>query len=94
MMDVYGLPIVLGVVVAFLAVNWIYFKVLRLALLKNLVDNPDARKLQKIPVPVMGGVAVFFGVICGALFIPVACALIRFGACGVFMIFRGTWLSL
>jgi len=73
MMDVYGLPIVLGVVVAFLAVNWIYFKVLRLALLKNLVDNPDARKLQKIPVPVMGGVAVFFGVICGALFISSIC---------------------
>lgn len=72
-MDVYWLPILLGVVVAFLAVNWIYFKVLRLALLKNLVDNPDARKLQKTPVPVMGGVAVFFGVMCGILFISSIC---------------------
>ncbi len=46
---------------------WIYFKILAIAKTKNLVDNPDARKLQKQPVPVMGGIAVFFGVICGTL---------------------------
>lgn len=27
----------------------------------KLVDNPEARKLQKEPVPVIGGIAVFFG---------------------------------
>lgn len=75
-MDVCWLLVILGAVVAFSAVNWIYFKVLRLALLKDLVDNPDARKLQKNPVPVMGGVAVFFGMICGALLISSLC---RFG---------------
>ena len=33
--------------------------------MKNLVDNPDARKLQRNPVPVMGGIAVFFGIVIG-----------------------------
>ena len=50
-------------IVALFATWWIFKKVLRIALLKNIVDNPDARKLQKIPVPVLGGVAVFFGMI-------------------------------
>ena len=36
---------------------------MKIALLKNIVDNPDARKLQRTPVPVLGGVAVFFGVV-------------------------------
>ena len=40
-------------------------KVLKIAILKNIVDNPDARKLQRNPVPVMGGVAVFFGIAIG-----------------------------
>ena len=40
-------------------------KVLKIAILKNLVDNPDARKLQRNPVPVMGGIAVFFGIAIG-----------------------------
>ena len=52
---------------------WVYFKILYIAIEKNLVDNPDARKLQKRPVPVMGGIAVFFGVICGTLFSTCIC---------------------
>lgn len=45
---------------------WIVFRpILKIALLKNVVDRPDARKLQKSPVPVLGGVAVFFGIIVG-----------------------------
>ena len=58
-----GLP----VVVSLLAVRWVYFKVLKIAKEKNLVDNPDARKLQKVPVPVVGGLAVFFGLLFGLL---------------------------
>ena len=42
---------------------WVYFKILEIANEKNLVDNPNARKLQKRPIPVMGGIAVFFGVL-------------------------------
>lgn len=50
---------------AFLATCFIYPKVLRIALEKNIVDNPDARKLQRVPVPVLGGAPGFFGVMAG-----------------------------
>ena len=50
-----------------LAVHWVYFKILRIAKTYSLVDNPDARKLQKWPVPILGGIAVFFGLIAGVL---------------------------
>lgn len=59
--------------VSMLMTFWVYFKILAIAKEKNLVDNPDARKLQKRPVPVMGGIAVFFGVICGTLFATCLC---------------------
>ncbi|MDE5730426.1 MAG: undecaprenyl/decaprenyl-phosphate alpha-N-acetylglucosaminyl 1-phosphate transferase [Alistipes sp.] len=39
----------------------------KIAILKNITDNPDARKLQKVPVPCLGGVAVFFGIIMALL---------------------------
>lgn len=59
--------ILISATVSLLAVHWIYFKVLKIAKEKNLVDNPDARKLQKTPVPVVGGLAVFFGLTFGLL---------------------------
>ncbi len=46
-------------------VIWIHPRLVKIALLKNIVDNPDARKLQRTPVPVLGGVAVFFGIVIG-----------------------------
>lgn len=51
--------------VAFFATLWMHPKVLKIAIMKNLVDNPDARKLQRRPTPVMGGLAVFFGLLLG-----------------------------
>ena len=39
--------------------------IVRIAKERGLVDSPDARKLQKQPVPVLGGLAVFFGVVVG-----------------------------
>lgn len=33
----------------------------RFALKKGIVDNPNARKLNRVPVPVLGGVGVFTG---------------------------------
>lgn len=53
--------------VSLLAVHWVFPKVLHIAKNKNLVDNPDARKLQKEPVPVLGGIAVYFGLVTGLL---------------------------
>lgn len=48
---------------ALLASIWVFPKVLKIAFDKNIVDNPDARKLQRVPVPVLGGVAVVFGIL-------------------------------
>lgn len=57
--------IILPALLALLGTLWIHPKVLKIAILKNIVDNPDARKLQRNPVPVMGGIAVFFGIVIG-----------------------------
>ena len=55
--------IVIPFVVSILAAIWIYPKMLHIALSKNIVDNPDARKLQRIPIPVLGGMAIMFGIL-------------------------------
>ncbi len=57
--------IIIPFLVAVISTSWIHPKILKIAIEKNLVDNPDARKLQRRPTPVMGGVAVFFGLILG-----------------------------
>ena len=63
------LSISLGLLAAFisalLVVVFVHPRVVAFAKKRNIVDNPDARKLQRNPVPVMGGVAVFFGLIAG-----------------------------
>ncbi len=61
------MAVMIGALGALLAVHWIYFKILKIALVKGLVDNPDARKLQKRPVPVVGGLAVYFGLLTGMM---------------------------
>lgn len=48
-------------------VKWIYLKILKIAKIKDIVDNPNVRKLQKTPMPVLGGLAVFFGLLMGLL---------------------------
>lgn len=49
--------------VSLLSTWWIFKYIHRISVLKNIVDNPEERKLQKYPVPVLGGIAVFFGII-------------------------------
>ena len=49
----------------------LYPSVRRFAVRHGIVDNPDARKLQRVPVPVLGGFAVFCGFY-GALIILLA----------------------
>ena len=51
-----------------IAVIWIHPIIVKIAHQKNIVDNPNARKLQAMPVPVLGGAAVFFGIIIGLAF--------------------------
>ena len=46
--------------------TWLIFKkVLKIAIIKNIVDKPEARKIQLVPVPVLGGIAVFWGIVVG-----------------------------
>ena len=52
----------LSFVIAAMVVFVIQPSLVRIAHMKSIVDNPDARKLNKKPVPVLGGVAVFFGI--------------------------------
>ncbi len=52
-----------------LASVWILHpQIIKIARLKEIVDNPNARKLQKEPVPILGGVAVFFGIFMSLMF--------------------------
>ena len=62
-----ALIILVSALAAYFAVKWVYFKVLWIAKKYSIVDNPDARKLQKRPVPVLGGITVFFGLAMGVL---------------------------
>jgi len=43
----------------------VYPFVLRYALRHQVVDNPDARKIHRKPIPVMGGVVVYAGILAG-----------------------------
>ena len=61
------LQMVIAGLMSLVAVHWIFMKILQIAKVKQLVDNPDARKLQKVPVPVLGGLAVYFGLIAGMM---------------------------
>lgn len=47
--------------VAFVVTMLAYPHVLSYARRHNIVDNPNARKLQRVPVPVMGGLTVYIG---------------------------------
>lgn len=47
--------------IAFVLTSAIYPWVLSYAVRHRVLDNPNERKLQRVPVPVMGGVAVWLG---------------------------------
>ncbi len=52
------LPAVLAAVV----VAALHPRLVKIAIMKNIVDNPNARKLNKEPIPVLGGAGIFMGV--------------------------------
>ena len=53
--------------VSLAVVGCIHSHVVKFAVKHNIVDHPDYRKLQKTPVPVLGGLAVFVGMAAGLL---------------------------
>lgn len=55
--------ILISFFISMFLVCWLHPRLVKIALLKNIVDNPEARKLQRMPVPILGGVAVFFGIV-------------------------------
>ena len=73
--------ILISTLLAFLGTLWIHPKILKIAIAKNLVDNPDARKLQRRPIPNMGGPAVFFGMTIG-----LCCSQIVLNSPNIFML--------
>ncbi len=59
------LTVALPIFVASIVVFVIHPHLVKIAKMKLIVDNPNARKLNKVPVPVLGGVGVFFGLMFG-----------------------------
>ncbi len=55
------LPFSLGLLCVWYVHPWM----VRIAELKDIVDEPSSRKLQRRPVPILGGVCVFLGAVVG-----------------------------
>lgn len=81
------LTYILPLIVSIAAVSIIHPLLVKIALQKHIVDEPNARKLQERPVPTMGGIAVFFGIavgmaclcftgICSSLFVVIISMLV------------------
>ena len=89
-----ALTLIIASIVSLFSSFWIHPYILKLAKMKHITDDPDAlRKFQKDPVPLLGGHAVFFGIMtgmlvaqcvldCQSLFsvIIVSCLLLSFGS--------------
>lgn len=60
-----SLQLLISTLSSLIAMHWIFTKILEIAKSKGIVDNPGSRKLQDAPVPVMGGAAVFGGLVVG-----------------------------
>ena len=57
------LVMMVAMVISLMVFPW----ALRFARAHGIVDNPNARKLQRVPVPVFGGVVVYSGILAGGL---------------------------
>ena len=67
------LQILISALVALLCTNWIHPYLLKVSKEKNIVDNPDARKLQRVPIPILGGLNVVFGMLSGLMVYTLFC---------------------
>ena len=63
------LPYLITLFLSFGIVCMVHPYLVRFALKRGIVDNPNARKLNRIPVPVLGGVGVFLGFIVALYFV-------------------------
>lgn len=63
------LPYLITLFLSFGIVCAVHPYLVRFALKRGIVDNPNARKLNRVPVPVLGGVGVFLGFIAALYFV-------------------------
>lgn len=85
---------ILVAVVSLLVSLMVYPLVLKYARAHGIVDNPNARKLQRVPVPVMGGVVVYAGILVGGLLLNafLHSDILIYGLIGMtVMMFIGVW---
>ena len=59
--------IVMSALISTIVSMFFYPIALRFAKIYGIVDNPDMRKLQRMPVPLMGGLVVYLGILTGGL---------------------------
>ncbi len=59
--------ILIAMTVAFLVASLMFPLVLRLAQYYHFVDNPNARKLQRQSIPLLGGIVVYCGILAGII---------------------------
>ena len=52
-----------ALLISFVTVILLHPQLVKIALLKDIVDKPNARRLNRTPIPVLGGVGVFLGFI-------------------------------
>lgn len=60
--------IAFSLLIALLSAWLIHPKIVAVAKLKGITDDPNVRKLQRKPIPVLGGIVVFFGIMMGLAF--------------------------
>jgi UDP-N-acetylmuramyl pentapeptide phosphotransferase/UDP-N-acetylglucosamine-1-phosphate transferase len=86
--------IVLVFFISFVVASLMHQPVLNFAKKHHIYDNPEKRKLQRNPVPVMGGFVVFFGAMAGSLcywFTENSLALVPIQIAMLMMLLIGAW---
>jgi UDP-N-acetylmuramyl pentapeptide phosphotransferase/UDP-N-acetylglucosamine-1-phosphate transferase len=86
--------IVLVFFISFVVASLMHQPVLNFAKKHHIYDNPEKRKLQRNPVPVMGGFVVFFGAMAGSLcywFKENSLALVPIQIAMLMMLLIGAW---
>ena len=81
--------IFLSVMFSAILVLLVHPRLVKIARIKSIVDNPNARKLNKEPIPILGGVGVFFGI-----FITVGLFYFHYDCSSLFIVFIAMLLML
>ena len=84
----------IAMAVAFLVATLVFPLVLRFAQYYQIVDNPNARKLQRQSVPLLGGIVVYCGILAGIIcyYSNLDASMFPLGIVGMtIMLIIGTW---